>query len=94
MQNLRVSTQFNRGVENIISDLAVFNSYEQFHTNEKLIGIYEVLDTNKVKIKELGKDIIQKIRCMERLYQVPERENVLEENVFEYYPGNQLARLF
>ena len=81
-------------MENIISDLAVFNSYEQFHTNEKLISIYKVLDTNKVKIKELGKDIIQKIRSMERFYQVPERENILEENVFEYYPGNQLARLF
>ncbi|CAF1099272.1 unnamed protein product, partial [Brachionus calyciflorus] len=75
-------------------NLAFFNSYEQFHTNEKLISIYEVLDTNKVKIKELGKDIIQKIRWMERFYQVPERKNVLEENVFQYYPGNQLARLF
>ncbi|CAF1071128.1 unnamed protein product, partial [Brachionus calyciflorus] len=79
-------------VDEIVFDLTVLNSNEQIHSNERLINIYTVLNLNQVKIEQLREITIEKIRFMENIYQNQERESFSQDDVYEYFPSNQLQQ--
>ncbi|CAF1145459.1 unnamed protein product [Brachionus calyciflorus] len=81
-----------KNVDKIVFDLAVLNSNEQIDSNERLINIYTVLELNQVKIEQLSEITIEKIRFIKNIYQNQERESVSQDDVYEYFPSNQLEQ--